>query len=121
MMPNYKPIGDIMKKSHFAVNQSETVRASRAFLSNFIDAQNDKIATIDFISADGTVKTINGRLNVSVDVKGNGTKKHDANLLTVYKMQAASVKGSGAHNFRTIRRDSVIAVRASRVQMKLEV
>lgn len=99
-----------MKTLHFAATMPNNSRTIAKILSSLVDASASRIVTLDYISANGELKTINGRIGVKRYTKSGKAIANSA-LLTVYKMNAASRHGVGAHNFRTIRRDSIVTVR----------
>lgn len=108
----------MQKQQHAAEKLPTNVRLASNVIAKLVDVSGSRIVTIDYVSADGTVKTINGRLGVRKHVKGTGKTADSAKYLTVYKMQAASVTGGGSQHYRTIRRDSVVAVRGLSLQCK---
>ena len=87
----------------------EPVNLSRVNLKNFIESQDGRILSLDYIKVDGNKRKLIGRLGVKSHLKGgiNKVMRIDRPYLTMFDMQAKE--------YRTVRLDTVSSVRAKGV------
>lgn len=79
---------------------------NRNLLAEFV---GNKIFNIEFIKANGSIRTMNARLGVSKGVKGTGKRKPD-HLITVFDMNANA--------FRCFNSDSVLRIKCNGITFK---
>jgi len=83
---------------------------STKFMHNLIEQSNGKIFACTFVKQDGTLRELNGRLGVTKYLKGSSNKKAEG-VIVVY-----DVINKG---YRSIRKDSIVSVRTSGVEVWL--
>lgn len=82
-------------------------KVNRYKLLDALKAEKGRMLTVDFVKADGSERTINGRLGVRKFTKG-GTNK------AVSQANANITIWSVRDGYRTINLDNVLSVRASK-------
>ena len=77
---------------------------NKQLLADFV---GNKIFNVEFIKADGAIRTMNARLNVSKYVKGNGPAK-PPHLITVYDMNAKA--------YRSFHCERVLSIKCNKIK-----
>lgn len=80
-------------------------------LQSIIEESDGKFVTVDFIKKDGTFRTLTGRMGVTKHLKGGTSNVDPAKFITIYDTVN---KG-----YRSINRESIQAVRAAGLQVKV--
>ena len=78
------------------------------YLADFV---GNKIFNIEFVKANGTIRTMNARLKVKTGVKGTGKTKPN-HLITVFDMNA--------NQFRCFDRSKVLSVKCNGITFKTQ-
>ena len=84
--------------------------------------KDGKIFTIKFLKKDGTVRTMNARLNVSKYTKG-GTRStyNNPNIIGLYDMELRKTlsEEDGSKAYRSMRLGNIISINGRKVNMKV--
>lgn len=87
--------------------KNHTVTSSRILAQSIYDAQG-KFITVQFITKDGQLRTLNGRLGVKKHIKGIGAPVDPTKFITVY-----DVKKMG---YRCVNMDTIVGLRSRGVE-----
>jgi hypothetical protein len=83
---------------------------SNKFMQNLIEQSNGKMFACTFVKSDGSLRELNGRIGVKKYLKGSKNKPAK-DVIVVY-----DVVNNG---YRSIRKDSIVSVRTSGVEVWL--
>ncbi len=77
-------------------------------LASIVDQSAGKMVSVTFVKKDGSTRVLNGRLGVTKYLKNSKKVKQSAGIITIY-----DVKNCG---YRSIMRDSILAVRSAGIE-----
>ena len=66
---------------------------------------DNSIVSVEFVKADGSIRNLNGRMNVKKHLKGVGKKFDDAeyDLITIYDLKAKGYRSFKVSNLKSIK------------------